>query len=370
MIKEVKLQEILDIRDGTHDSPKYVNNGYPLVTSKNIKDGTIDFSNVNLISKEDFDKINKRSEVQNGDIIMPMIGTIGNPVIVNTDKRFAIKNVALFKFESNELLNNDYLFYYLKSKNFYHQINLIKRGGTQSFISLSDIRNLMIPMFTVSRQREIVNILKKAESLINKRKGQILELSFLTKSIFLEMFGDPISNSKGINTKKGSELFNFSSGKFLNNNDRTSEQGYPVYGGNGINGLSQSFLIDYSTIVIGRVGAYCGSIHRSEPLSWVTDNAIYIKNNKMNQNIYFLYHLFQNLNLNRFADYSGQPKITQKPLLEIDYIYPPMSLQNQFEDKLRTIEILKEKLEISLELFENNFNSLMQRAFKGDLFND
>ena len=96
-----KLGYICDVRDGTHDSPKYVlKSEYILITSKNIVNGRIDFDNVNFITEEDYVQINKRSKVDDGDIIMPMIGTIGNPIIVQTNNiyKFCIKNVALIKF--------------------------------------------------------------------------------------------------------------------------------------------------------------------------------------------------------------------------------------------------------------------------------
>jgi type I restriction enzyme M protein len=107
----VLLSEICDVRDGTHESPKYIQVGFPLITSKNIKRGAIDFTDVNCISKEDLDKINQRSCVDDGDIIMPMIGTIGNPIIVKKDRDFAIKNVALIKFYSDSKVVN----YFIKS---------------------------------------------------------------------------------------------------------------------------------------------------------------------------------------------------------------------------------------------------------------
>ena len=93
------LSKLCDVRDGTHDSPQYLESGYPLLTSKNFTSGEVDFTDCNFISQEDFDKINQRSKVDVGDIVMPMIGTIGSPVIVNTERQFAIKNVALIKFE-------------------------------------------------------------------------------------------------------------------------------------------------------------------------------------------------------------------------------------------------------------------------------
>ena len=90
------LGNCLDVRDGTHDTPKYVSNGIPLVTSKNLKCGGIDFSTALMISEEDSLNINKRSGVDTDDILFAMIGSIGNPVIVNKDREFSIKNMALF----------------------------------------------------------------------------------------------------------------------------------------------------------------------------------------------------------------------------------------------------------------------------------
>ncbi len=104
-----KLGEICDVRDGTHDSPKFVQQGFPLVTSKNITSGTLDLSEVKFISQKDYDEINKRSLVEKGDVLFAMIGTVGSPVLVDIKPNFAIKNVALFKLQKNEFLESKFL---------------------------------------------------------------------------------------------------------------------------------------------------------------------------------------------------------------------------------------------------------------------
>ena len=171
------LKNICDVRDGTHDSPKYVENGYPLITSKNITNGFLDFNNINYISKEDFDKINKRSKVDKGDIIMPMIGTIGKPIVINEDTPFAIKNVALIKFANShynnlfikELLNSEYFCYIAKKNN---------RGGTQKFISLSDIRNILIPCIPIELQNKFATFVIQAEKCLFESYKLYNSLSF------------------------------------------------------------------------------------------------------------------------------------------------------------------------------------------------
>ena len=190
-----KLSEVCDVRDGTHDSPKYVTEGYPLVTSKNIVDGKLDLSVINYLSQEDYDKINERSKVDVGDIIMPMIGTIGNPYIVEDFTDFAIKNVALVKFPYDSI-NNRYVWYYLKSESFNRYVAEKNKGGTQKFLSLGDIRSLNIPVINKNEQAEIVELLDKVSSIIDLRKDELIKLDELIKARFVEMFGHPDKNEK------------------------------------------------------------------------------------------------------------------------------------------------------------------------------
>lgn len=171
----VELNSICDVRDGTHDSPKYKEEGYPLITSKNIKNGVIDFENVNLISKEDLDAINKRSFVEDGDIIMPMIGTIGNPIVVKKERIFAVKNVALIKFLPDSRIDRYFLKNILDSIYFTQYYQQQASGSTQKFISLGFIRSIKIPLAPLETQRQIVSQIEKEQELVNANK-QLIEI--------------------------------------------------------------------------------------------------------------------------------------------------------------------------------------------------
>jgi len=139
-----RLGEVCEVKDGTHESPKYVvsGTGFPLVTSKNLASGTVDLRDVNYISRVDFNSINQRSKVDKGDILMPMIGTIGNPVLVTDSPNYAIKNVALIKFDEKSPCN-EYVLRALSSSYFSDVFTSSARGGTQQFISLGDIRDFI-----------------------------------------------------------------------------------------------------------------------------------------------------------------------------------------------------------------------------------
>ncbi|MHA1169426.1 MAG: restriction endonuclease subunit S [Candidatus Hodarchaeales archaeon] len=186
----VKLGEVCDVRDGTHDSPKYKNTGIPLITSKNLKGNNIDFHNVNYISEEDHVKISKRSAVDDGDVLFAMIGTIGNPVVVKKDREFSIKNVALFKFENNNRLSNVYLRTLLNSKFASDNLLIKSRGGTQKFVSLTDLRNFIIPLPTIEKQTEIVADIEAEQQAVESAKKLIEIHEQKIKNKIAEVWGE------------------------------------------------------------------------------------------------------------------------------------------------------------------------------------
>lgn len=158
------FKRVIDVRDGTHDSPKYVESSdYPLITSKNLTKNGLDFSNVNYLKKVDYDKINKRSFVDDGDILFGMIGSIGNPVIVKKYRDFAIKNVALFK--CGPAIYNKYLLYYLFNQK---DMSRYAKGGVQKFVALKVLRNYPIPLPPLEEQKRIVDKIDKCFELIDQ----------------------------------------------------------------------------------------------------------------------------------------------------------------------------------------------------------
>ncbi len=162
----VELGEVCDVRDGTHDSPQYALKGYPLITSKNLKHGFIDFTDANLISREDLNAINKRSKVDAGDILMPMIGTIGNPIVADATREYAVKNVALIKFPKGCQVDNRFLKDLLDSVAMQSRFDRQSSGSTQKFISLGFIRKLEIPLPPLVTQQAIVAEIEAEQALV------------------------------------------------------------------------------------------------------------------------------------------------------------------------------------------------------------
>ena len=187
--EQSSLGKVCDVRDGTHDSPKYYMEGYPLVTSKNVTSGKIDFSDCSLICEDDYEKINQRSKVDYGDILMPMIGTVGNPVIVDVEPKFAIKNVALIKFYEDSSVLNTFVKGLLESDYFDRAVISKVRGGTQKFIALGNIRELQIsipPMNIQLDYQYFVQQVDKSKSLVKK---SLDETQLLFDSLMQKYFG-------------------------------------------------------------------------------------------------------------------------------------------------------------------------------------
>ena len=181
-----KLNEITDVRDGTHDSPKYVHEGHPFITSKNVSNGFINYDDVQYVTDEDYEEINKRSKVDVHDILMGMIGTIGNLALIRKEPDFAIKNVALIKYTGD--IDYQYLYQTLQADCVTSQLSTEMDGGTQKFVSLKKIRELDIPFPEKFEQRKIGDYFSTVDHLITLHQRKCDEAKKLKKFMLQKMF--------------------------------------------------------------------------------------------------------------------------------------------------------------------------------------
>jgi type I restriction enzyme, S subunit len=182
---------LFEVKDGTHDSPKYFSEGVPFVTQKNVREDGLDFSNVQYISQEDHNKFFQRSNVAKGDILISMIGhNRGMTAIVDTDSVFSIKNVGLFKFYP-DLQYMKFSFYYYQSKTGLNLVLKKSKGGAQPFIGLTELRNWPVVVCSLEEQQQIVqeiesrlSVCDKIEETINDslKQGEALRQSILKKA--------------------------------------------------------------------------------------------------------------------------------------------------------------------------------------------
>jgi type I restriction enzyme S subunit len=182
---EKTLQDICDVRDGTHASPKYHSTGFALVTSKNLKPEGLELENVSLISEDDFNEINRRSKVDKGDVLFAMIGTIGNPTVIEAEPSFAIKNVALFK--CGATLDGRFLRYALLTSDVKERMRKEAKGTTQRFVGLGYLRSFRVAVPGLNEQRRIVTELdalnERTRALETTYQQKLSELAGLKKAV-------------------------------------------------------------------------------------------------------------------------------------------------------------------------------------------
>lgn len=225
------------------------------------------------------------------------------------------------------------------------------------------LENYEIRLPELKVQAQQVETLMHLRSIIDRRITEVRSLDELIKARFVELFGNPIKNEKGLPTILGETLFKLSNGKFLPDSKRFSE-GIPAYGGNGISWYTDEILCDVDTIIVGRVGFQSGNVHLAKAPLWVTDNAMYISSiNSHDCDIRFLCALMEHIDFTRYQDAGDLKKITQKPFMQMHYLMPSLSLQMQYITFVEQVNKSKAAVQKSLDETQMLFDSLMQKYF-------
>lgn len=171
--------------------------GIPFLRAQNIQDGSVRFSEDALFIDEQTHNALDRSQIQPGDVLVSIAGTIGRAGIVPDDAPQMNCNQAVAIVRTREAIYRPFLRYWLESTGAQSQIRNSAVTGVISNLSLSQLSNLRLPLPPLPEQRRIAEILDKADALRAKRRAALAQLSTLTQSIFLDMFGDPATNPKG-----------------------------------------------------------------------------------------------------------------------------------------------------------------------------
>ena len=356
------------IRNGANIKQGNAAGGYPITRIETTANDTFNRDRMGYAGITDLSKYQSYI-LEDGDLLMSHINSVqylgrtvlyqkqGDETIIHGMNLLALK-------ARRDIILPEYARYYFGSASFKKQLSKItKKSVNQASFTVADLKRIALSVPTVDNQKSIVEVLNKCCSIFTKRENELNAFDDLIKARFVEMFGDYHTNSKGFETHKGSELFRFSSGKFLPEEKRL-ESGIPVYGGNGITWYTDVPLIDYPTIIIGRVGAQCGNIHTVTVPAWITDNAIYIKEKKTEKfTLEFLSEMMRIMDFYQYADFSGQPKITQKPLETLEYLTPPIVMQEAFTEFCAQVDKSKVAVQKALDETQLLFNSLMQKYF-------
>jgi type I restriction enzyme S subunit len=308
-----------------------------------------------------------------------------NKVIIPNE--FAIATTELVPLHPDKTrLISKYLLYLLRSDRFVEWASMTVAGAKMPRLNMKEFWKYKIPLPPLETQKQIVELLDRAQALIDKRKEQIGLMDQLIQSLFYDMFGDPVTNPMGREVKNLGKLGDLKRGKSKHRprNDPALLGGkYPLVQTGDIAkaglflskytqtysdlGLAQSKLWKKGTLCI----TIAANIAKTSILTFdacFPDSVVaFLPTGKVDKMYIQLWFGFLQKIIEASAPESAQKNINLKILNELDVPVPSISLQHTFAQRVQKIEAQKASMTTSLKQLENNFNSLMQRAFKGEL---
>lgn len=347
--EQKNLSSIADIRDGTHSSPKYLEAGHPFITSKNVANGFISFEDIQYISNEDFNEINKRSKVDVHDILMGMIGTVGNLALIRQTPFFAIKNVALIKYTGD--VDYEFLYQALQTSNVNRQLKDSIDGGTQKFISLKKIRNLNIPFSNISEQLKIGKFFQTIDLLIQLHQHKLDKLKDLKKAYLSEMFPAegkrvPKRRFPGFEGEWEQMRLGDIAERFDNlrvpvaSKDRVSGT-IPYYGANGIQDYVDGFTHNGEFVLLAEDGANDLKnypVHYVKGKIWVNNHAHVIQGKEDLIDNRFLLFAVKQIQIEPYLVGGGRAKLNADIMMDLPLIIPEILEQKSIGSFLMTLD--------------------------------
>jgi len=398
-----KLVNISSILDGDRGKnyPKqedFSDNGYCLfLTTKNVSKKGFNFTSTQFISKNK-DEILRKGRLERNDLVITTRGTVGNIAFFNQNVPFDIirinSGMAIIRITIKDLTYS-FVNTYFRSNIFYRYVSEIISGSAQPQITITKLKNLLIPIPPLQQQKKIVKVLDISSALIEKQKELLAKYDLFLKSKFIKMFGDPVLNPMGWEVEKLKEiLLNIDSGwspvcqnkrrKNTNNGIlKLSALSNDVY-----NYLENKEMIDDiepkinnlvsdGDLLFSRKNTYmlvgsCAYVYQTEDNLFIPD-LIFRLNTKDTVNKIFLWKYLSNeivkVQLRNIANgaAASMPNISKTKLLDFKILLPTIDLQNKFAKIVEKIETIKTKETQKLEHLETLHSSLMDKAFRGEI---
>ena len=398
MIPLVTIKDAFEfVRNGLSIKQSENSVGFPITRIETIWNSTIDINRFGYADIKDVEKY-KNNLLNDGDILMSHINSpkhLGKSAIYEGNPKQLIHGMNLLNLRPNRNISlPKYLYFYLNSDNFKNQIKKISNQSVnQASFSSGNLKKLKIPLPSLPEQQKIASILDAADSLRQKDQQLIEKYTALSQSLFLEMFGDPKVNPNNWPLTALGKIIEEGPQNGLYKPSGDYGTGTPIIRidsfHNSVVELSKlkrvrvsegelsKFEIFEGDFVLNRVNSpshlgKCGLVSKVKERMVFESNMMRIKFNKSMVNNTFMLSILSSKYLkhqilNSSKDAVNQSSINQKDVNSFEIPLPPIELQNQFAERIQLIEAQKQQAQASLEKSEALFNSLLQRAFKGEL---
>lgn len=274
------------------------------------------------------------------------------------DFPFKVKSSAMKILTTKSNADIKYCYYLLLS------LSKMPPNHKRQWISTTSEKSYVLP--SMDKQISIVKQLDLISDTIANYTIQIENLDNLVKARFIEMFGDPITNSRSLSTNSLKDTLILKAGDFTEASNIFEEYSdvhpYPCYGGNGVRGFVSEYNQDGEYSLIGRQGALSGNVQFVAGKFKNTEHALLVTP-LISMNSIWLNQLLKNLDLKRYQTGAAQPGISVKNLQEIQIIMVPIAEQNKFANFVQQVDKSREEVKKSLEKTQQLYDSLMQEYF-------
>ena len=387
-MEKVKILKAVDI---INDSVSEYEGERPFLST-----GDLNLSTITNLELHTFSEKPSRANqnVSSGDLILArMQGTVKVKLINNEDENIIV-STGFLVLRPKINADSKYLFHLLKSSNFQNDKDKLCTGATQKAINNSNFEKLEIPLPNLATQQRIAAILDQADAIIQNNRAIVQKYDALTQSLFLDMFGDPVKNEKGWEKNNCRNILKVIGGGVFKSSDYV-KNGIPLI---RIGSVNKGYFDDRETVFIPETYikthkkylvypndlliTLTGTVGKNDygnVFKLGNDYEKYYLNQRVAKfeinetkidSVFFEFYLKQNEIKKLLTSVSRgvrQANISNEDIYNLEIILPSINLQNQFAERVAMIEAQKQQAQLELAKSEELFNSLLQKAFKGEL---
>ena len=337
------MRKIIDecffqIQNGANIKQGKVDGGFPITRIETIANDRFNRDRMGYAGITDLSKYESYI-LEDEDLLMSHINSmqyLGRTVLYKKqDDEIIIHGMNLLRLRANrDIIIPGYAKYYFYGHSFRSQLrNIMKKSVNQASFAVKDLKKIKMEIPCLREQQKLVQVLDKIQKIIDVKTKEIAKFDELVSARFVEMFGDPITNSKLLPIEKIEERYFLKAGITTKAEDihdyLKDKYEIPCYGGNGIRGYVENLSYEGCYPIIGRQGALCGNVQYATGKFHATEHAVLVSILK-NDNTMWVYYMLKLMDLYRYHTGAAQPGLAVKKLNTIDVIVADINLQNQF----------------------------------------
>ena len=335
---KIRDECFFQIQNGENIKQGKVDGGFPITRIETIANDRFNRDRMGYAGITDLSKYESYI-LEDEDLLMSHINSmqyLGRTVLYKKqDDEIIIHGMNLLRLRANrDIIIPGYAKYYFYGHSFRSQLrNIMKKSVNQASFAVKDLKKIKMEIPCLREQQKLVQVLDKIQKIIDVKTKEIAKFDELVSARFVEMFGDPITNSKLLPIEKIEERYFLKAGITTKAEDihdyLKDKYEIPCYGGNGIRGYVENLSYEGCYPIIGRQGALCGNVQYATGKFHATEHAVLVSILK-NDNTMWVYYMLKLMDLYRYHTGAAQPGLAVKKLNTIDVIVADINLQNQF----------------------------------------